>query len=198
MTQQPEAAEYQPIWQLEDIIILLCAPVLITSAENVQQPSVRALLKAVIALQERGKEALAQLDEAIEDLRAEVEAELAQEGETESESEKTTAFYNEENSVFAEMMIKGMSELDASLRKATQGTIDARSLLSILFAALALRQLILKGFQFDDVPWYVLAWYAFDSFIKFHDRQALMSKETSTETIEHNGNSVTQVQDSPE
>ncbi|AFZ45153.1 hypothetical protein PCC7418_3030 [Halothece sp. PCC 7418] len=191
MIRQPES---EATSTFEEMATLFFAPVLRVSAENVEQPAVRAFLKAVIALQERGKEALAQLEEAIEDLRAEVEAELAEEG------ENTPALSNQENSVFAQMMIKGMSELDTSLRKATQGTIDARSLLSILFAALALRQLILKGFQFDDVPWYVLAWYAFDSFIKLHDHQPLMSKENSTATREHhdNGNSVTQVRDSPD
>jgi hypothetical protein len=31
-----------------------------------------------------------------------------------------------------------------------------------------MRQLMIKGLQLEVIPWYVLAWYAFDSFLKLN------------------------------
>jgi hypothetical protein len=36
-------------------------------------------------------------------------------------------------------------------------------------STLDFRQLIIKGLQIDEIPWYSLAWYAFDSFVKLND-----------------------------
>ena len=61
------------------------------------------------------------------------------------------------------------SNLNQEVKKVTKGTVDLRFLLPLSFAILALRQLKMKGLQFELIPWYVLAWYAFDSFIKLHN-----------------------------
>ena len=58
--------------------------------------------------------------------------------------------------------------LNQQVKQATSDAIDLRFLLPLGFTALALRQLLAKGLQFESIPWYVLAWYAFDSFIKLH------------------------------
>ncbi|NBD16719.1 MAG: DUF5132 domain-containing protein [Cyanobacteria bacterium] len=197
MTQQSngEDQEDQPLSSFEDIAALFFAPVWVATAESVEQPLVKDVLKAAITLQERGKESFAHLEEVIADLRAEVEAELAQEQETSSQSENTAAVSDQTDSVLAKTVLKGMSEFDTRIREATKGTVDARSLMPILFGGLALRQLIFKGPQLDDVPWYVLAWYSFDSFMKFHDRHRSLPKADATVTGEENGNSPTPVQD---
>ena len=59
-------------------------------------------------------------------------------------------------------------DLNQRVRRLTKGSIDLRFLLPLSFAVLACRQLVVKGLQFELIPWYVLAWYAFDSFIKLH------------------------------
>jgi hypothetical protein len=46
--------------------------------------------------------------------------------------------------------------------------VDLRFLFPLSLSLLALRQLLVKGWQLELIPWYVLAWYAFDSFIKLH------------------------------
>ena len=43
---------------------------------------------------------------------------------------------------------------------------------------LAMRQLIAKGWQLELIPWYVLAWYAFDSFIKLHSTNNVSKAKT--------------------
>ncbi|HBB34182.1 MAG TPA: hypothetical protein DDZ80_22595 [Cyanobacteria bacterium UBA8803] len=59
-------------------------------------------------------------------------------------------------------------DLNKRVGAATNGIVDLRFLVPLGFSALAVRQLMIKGLQLDFIPWYVLAWYAFDSFIKLH------------------------------
>lgn len=59
-------------------------------------------------------------------------------------------------------------DLNQRVRQITNGAIDIRFLFPLGLGTLAVRQLLSKGLQFETIPWYVLAWYAFDSFIKLH------------------------------
>lgn len=60
------------------------------------------------------------------------------------------------------------SAADGRVRKATHGTVDLRALMPIGLAGLSLRQLVRQGPGVSSVPWYVFAYYSFDSFIKLH------------------------------
>ncbi|ACB51738.1 hypothetical protein cce_2389 [Crocosphaera subtropica ATCC 51142] len=55
------------------------------------------------------------------------------------------------------------------IQQASNNIVDLRVLIPLSFGLLAWRQLILKGWQLETIPWYVLAWYAFDSFIKLQN-----------------------------
>ncbi|MEQ9548250.1 MAG: hypothetical protein RIM23_01330 [Coleofasciculus sp. G3-WIS-01] len=61
-----------------------------------------------------------------------------------------------------------VTHLNRRVRRATDGIIDIRFLIPLGFSVLAIRQLIVKGLMIEAIPWYVLAWYSFDSFIKLH------------------------------
>ena len=58
--------------------------------------------------------------------------------------------------------------LNQRVQRATQGIVDLRFLMPLGFGVLAVRQLLVKGIMLEAIPWYVLAWYSFDSFIKLH------------------------------
>ncbi len=60
------------------------------------------------------------------------------------------------------------ADLNQRVADATDGRVDLRFLVPLGLGTLAVRQLLVKGLQLEIVPWYVLAWYAFDSFIKLH------------------------------
>jgi hypothetical protein len=60
------------------------------------------------------------------------------------------------------------SNLNQDVNRSTSRRVDLRFLFSFSLGLLALRQLLVKGLQLEVIPWYVLAWYAFDSFIKLH------------------------------
>nr|WP_016875836.1 hypothetical protein [Chlorogloeopsis fritschii] len=59
-------------------------------------------------------------------------------------------------------------DLNRRVKEATNGVVDLRFLFPLGLATLSIRQLVAKGLQLEIIPWYVLAWYAFDSFIKLH------------------------------
>jgi hypothetical protein len=60
------------------------------------------------------------------------------------------------------------ADLNQRVARVTDGMVDLRFLFPLGLGALAVRKLLVKGLQFEIIPWYVLAWYAFDSFIKLH------------------------------
>jgi hypothetical protein len=57
---------------------------------------------------------------------------------------------------------------DSSVREATRGTLDLRMLVPLALAGLSVRQLVRTGPRIASMPWYGLAYYAFDSFHKLH------------------------------
>ncbi|NEP01756.1 MAG: hypothetical protein F6K58_24495 [Symploca sp. SIO2E9] len=85
--------------------------------------------------------------------------------------------------------IKGKSEAAAGIMsavtdwnqrvaRATDSAVDLRFLIPVAFGMLSVRQFIAKGLMLEAIPWYVLAWYAFDSFIKLHYTSEPQSHKT--------------------
>lgn len=74
----------------------------------------------------------------------------------------------EGNTEAAADLTSAVVDLNKRVKQATNGLVDLRFLFPLGLSTLAVRQLIIKGLQFETIPWYVLAWYAFDSFMKLH------------------------------
>lgn len=68
----------------------------------------------------------------------------------------------------AKDLTNAISDLNQRVGQASGGVVDLRFLVPVGLGTLAIYQLLQKGWQFETVPWYVLAWYSFDSFIKLH------------------------------
>lgn len=77
------------------------------------------------------------------------------------------AVYGSTSGVAAQVQSR-FGRANRSMLRATQGHLDLRALLPITLGGLALRQLVRQGLRVEDAPWYVLAYYAFDSFVKLH------------------------------
>jgi hypothetical protein len=73
-----------------------------------------------------------------------------------------------ERSQAAANLTNAIGDLNQRVRKTTDGLVDLRFLFPWGLSLLAVRQLLAKGWQLDLIPWYVLAWYAFDSFVKLN------------------------------
>ncbi len=70
-----------------------------------------------------------------------------------------------------------ISDLNERVLQATNGMLDLRYVLPLGLGTLAVLQLLTYGWQFNVVPWYILAYFAFDSFLKlnFNEESATQS-----------------------
>ncbi|HEX6492271.1 MAG TPA: hypothetical protein VF112_02100 [Candidatus Dormibacteraeota bacterium] len=68
----------------------------------------------------------------------------------------------------ASRLVTRLSEANRHVAEASAGRIDLRFLVPAGFAALSVRQLMRTGPKVASMPWYALAYYAFDSFVKLH------------------------------
>jgi hypothetical protein len=59
--------------------------------------------------------------------------------------------------------------LDRKIKQTTEDSLDLRSLATTLFSLLALRQ-IYKIPGLRKISWFILAWYIFESLLKFNNR----------------------------
>ncbi|MBE9209328.1 hypothetical protein IQ244_23050 [Nostoc sp. LEGE 06077] len=75
---------------------------------------------------------------------------------------------NESHSDAAATVANAVYDLNDRVERATNNVIDLRLIFPLALGCLSVRQLLIKGLQLEIIPWYVLAWYAFDSFIKLH------------------------------
>lgn len=76
--------------------------------------------------------------------------------------------FNQGKSEVAADLTSAVSDLNQRVGQATNGVVDLRLLIPVGLATLAVRELLRSGWEFEAAPWYVLTWYAFDSFIKLH------------------------------
>jgi hypothetical protein len=59
-----------------------------------------------------------------------------------------------------------ISDLNKRVLEITNGVVDLRLVIPLGLGALAVFQLLTYGLQFELVPWFVLAYFAVDSFFK--------------------------------
>lgn len=161
---------------VEGLTAVMVAPVILPAAAAVNQPMVKAAIKEGIAFSERCQEAVAEARERLEDIVAEAQAELSAERESGATTETTPTpssysyrrHVSEGRSRAAGEIMHAVSELNAQVGWLTNGMADLRMLMPLGLGALAIRQLFVKGIQLDEIPWYTLAWYSFDSFSKLN------------------------------
>ncbi len=61
-----------------------------------------------------------------------------------------------------------LSDLDKHLGLGTKGILNLKLLVPLGFGALAVLQLARQGLQIGGAPWYLLAYFAFESYIKLN------------------------------
>ncbi|MCC5634847.1 hypothetical protein LC593_03090 [Nostoc sp. CHAB 5844] len=75
---------------------------------------------------------------------------------------------SESHSEVAATVANAVFDLNDRVEQATNNLVDLRFIFPLALGCLSVRQLLVRGLQLEIIPWYVLAWYAFDSFIKLH------------------------------
>lgn len=167
----------------EGVAAMLLAPIVLPLASAVNQPLVKNVLKEGIALSERCQEAVADAQERLEDAFAEAKAAVEADYSGTSDStfvqrpdwmpkerpsyQRVTGQFTEESAQATVQLEYLMSDLNDQVRWLTNDLFDLRILASAALGAYAFRQILTRGFSLDELPWYVLAWYALDTFVKF-------------------------------
>ncbi|MGF1499802.1 MAG: DUF5132 domain-containing protein [Elainellaceae cyanobacterium] len=180
---------------LEGLGSVLAAPIVLPAAAVVNQPMVKSAIKEAMAFSERCKEAVAEASERIEDVVVEAQYELEHQqatGESRQSAQSTTALppsqprpirrahFAEGRSRTAGEMMSTFDEVNAQVGWLTNGSVDLRTLLPLGIGAFAVRQLFVQGLRLDDIPWYTMVWYAFDTFGKLNNDRAPQSSGSST------------------
>lgn len=68
----------------------------------------------------------------------------------------------------AQAVHRGFSQANVSTLRATGGRMDLRMLFPVVLGGLAVGQLLRRRGGLGSAPWYVMAYYAFDSYVKLH------------------------------
>lgn len=90
-------------------------------------------------------------------------------------------------SLSAQRIKRTFHEVDVQLGRVTGGQWDLRSTFPVLLGLLAVRQILAGGLQLGAIPWWVLAWYSFDSFYKLNQERQRASRATVLNKDEPNG-----------
>lgn len=169
----------------EGVAAVLLAPIVLPLASAVNQPLVKNALKEGIAFTERCQEAVADAQERLEDTFAEAQAEVNAERRGHSESgngssdtierqdwpsyQRTTGQFTDQSSTETANQVRDtVNELNRQIRWLTNDLLDLRMLMATGLGLFALRQILVRGLRLDEIPWYAVAWYALDTFVKFH------------------------------
>ncbi|OKH29325.1 DUF5132 domain-containing protein [Chroogloeocystis siderophila] len=160
---------------IKGLTAVILAPMIFPAATLVSHPLTQSVLKESIILAEKVQEKTAQIEEILDDLVAEARAELVTRREAGTSSENSA--FKQNKSGASEYIIDVFTEFNAQVKEMTNGVADLRLLLPLGLSAIALRQLLTKGLQIEEIPWYVLAWYAFDSFTKLNETPTPRSLE---------------------
>ncbi|MGA1876236.1 MAG: HMA2 domain-containing protein [bacterium] len=70
----------------------------------------------------------------------------------------------------AAKITRAISDLDNRIHYLTGGTANLRLMVPLLMGAFGVWQIRRNGWGLTQVPGYVLLWYAFDAFYKFHQK----------------------------
>lgn len=190
----------------EGVAAMLLAPIVLPLASAINQPLVKNALKESIAFSGRCQEAVADAQERLEDTLAEAQAEVDAErsGHIDTDTghegtlmrqdrpsyRRTTGQFTDQSSTEIANQVKDtVNELNCQIRWLTNDLLDLRLLMSAGLGAFALRQILVRGLRLDEIPWYAAAWYALDTFVKFHPDEEVPqaghpSKMTTRPTIE--------------
>lgn len=143
----------------DGLTAILFSPVILPIAEAVKQPIVQSTIKEGIAISERYQNAVSEIAQAWERTTGSQEQREKYKSQLHATNGRTNTAKN---------FLNLLSDLNTDVDRMTNGVADLRVILPVGVGLLAVRQLIRQGWKLDDIPWYILAWYAIDIFVKLN------------------------------
>ncbi len=148
----------------EGLTAIVFSPLILPIASAVKQPIVQNTIKDSIILSERFKDAVVEIGEVFEKATADARKEKSDGLSSRTYPNHVTNGKSE----VAQDFINLISDINADVARMTSGVADLRVILPLGIALLSVRQLFRKGLELDQMPWYILAWYAFDIFTRLN------------------------------
>lgn len=153
---------------VESLTAILVSPVILPIAAAIKQPLVQATIQESITFSERWQNVINEVAQGWEKT-------------TTSRQEPREKYYQPHvkngRTDTAKDFLNLVSNLNTEVKRMTNDVADLRVILPLGIGLLAVRQLLRQGWKLEDIPWYVLAWYAIDIFIK-------LNYESETELVE--------------
>jgi hypothetical protein len=168
------------IW--EGLTAIVFSPLILPIASAIKQPVVQNTIKDGILLSEKCKDAVAEIGATVEKATADARKEKPES----FKSVTYPSYVTNGKSEVAKEVINIISDLNTDVGKMTNGVVDLRVILPLGIGLLSLRQLLTKGLELEEIPWYILAWYAFDMFARmnFEDENQLTNLSINTVSME--------------
>lgn len=157
----------------EGLTAIIFSLLIIPVAEVVKQPVVRSTIKDGMALSERFKEVVGEAIGGFENNIAEANTDFTLEKWQDFQHRTTQDYMRDGRSSVAEDFVNVMSDFNADVDRMTNGVVDLRLLVSLGLSLFAIRHLLKQGIKLEEIPWYILAWFAFDSFVKLNKKEEL-------------------------
>jgi hypothetical protein len=143
----------------EGLTAIFLEPVILPLAYTLKQPIIQNTIKDGICLSDRVKYTVTEFAESWDNIWN---------GNKKSESESLLLTDINQKSELAEDVINIISDFNTDVKQITKGIADLRVILPLAIALLAIRQFMKKGLQLEEIPWYILLWYAFDMFTRLN------------------------------
>lgn len=179
---------------IEGLTAIVFSPVILPIASAMKQPVVQNTIKDSILLSEKVKDAVAEMGKTVEKVSADARKEKPESfpSRTQSRSQFRNqsrtygSYFTNGKSEAAKDLINVISDINTDVARMTNGVADLRVILPVGIGLLSLQQLLRKGFQLEEIPWYILAWYAFDIFtrLNFEDETQLTNLSINTVSME--------------
>jgi hypothetical protein len=167
---------------VEGLTAILLSPVILPVASAVKQPIVQNTIKEGIHLSERVRDALTDAAEEVQKITADVSRERQDESRYRN-SETATHYVSNGKSEAAKDFLNVMSDINKDVGRMTNGVADLRLLFPTALGFLAFRQLLRQGPRLDDIPWYILAWFAFDAFVRLNQENESKSSNLPSDIL---------------
>ncbi|ALF52422.1 hypothetical protein ACX27_05470 [Nostoc piscinale CENA21] len=155
---------------VEGLSAIIFSPMIVPVAEVIKQPLVKTAIKEGINLSQSYQEAVTAITDNVHTRQTE---------QNYRNQPISQTYLTDGQSAIAKDLLNIMSDFNADVYKMTNGAADLRLIIPLGLGLFALTQLIKQGFKLEDIPWYILVWFAFDSFIKLNDTENSTSINTN-------------------
>jgi DNA-directed RNA polymerase subunit F len=167
---------------IEGLTAIVFSPMILPIASAMKEPIVQNTIKDSILLSEKVKDAVVEMGETVEKLTADARKEKPEIFKSSTQFTSYQNYFTNAKSESAKDLINFMSDINADVARMTNNMADLRVILPLGIGLLSLQQLLKKGLQLEEIPWYILAWYAFDIFsrLNFEDETQLTNLSINT------------------